>query len=72
MIPFSGENSSKQTIRTKIIRFGYKHFTMCSDDGYPYFIDPNCCEKCAEGNKSKKPDSSFCFRFLIKVFHENR
>ena len=40
MVPCTSKNSSKQFIRTKIIRFGCKNFIICSDDGYPYFIDP--------------------------------
>ena len=45
MVPYTGKNSSKQTIRTKSIRFGYKNFVLCSDDGYPYFLDPYCEKK---------------------------
>ena len=40
MVPYTDKNSSKQTIRTKSIRFGYKNFVLSSDDGYPYFLDP--------------------------------
>ena len=45
MVPYTGKNSSKQTIRMKSIRFGYKNFLICSDDGYPYFVDPYCGKK---------------------------
>ena len=45
IVPCTGENSSKQTFQTKTIRFGYKNFVICSDDGYPYFIDPHCRSK---------------------------
>ena len=38
IVPYTGKNSSKQTIRTKTVRFGYKNFVICSDDVYPYFI----------------------------------
>ena len=30
MVPYTGKNSSKQTIRTKAIRFHYKNFVICS------------------------------------------
>ena len=53
MVPYAGKNSSKQTIRTKTIRFGYKNFVICSDDGYPYFIDPHCGAKYCGGKASK-------------------
>ena len=53
MVPYTGKNSSKQTIRTKTIRFGYKNFVICSDDGYPYFIDPYCGAKYGGGKASK-------------------
>ena len=40
MAPYTEKNNSKQTIRTKSIRFGYKYFALCSADCYPCFIDP--------------------------------
>ena len=45
MIPYTGNDSSKQTIQTKSIRSGYKNFVLCSTDGYPYFINPYCGAK---------------------------
>ena len=45
MVPYTGKNSSKQTIRKKTILFGQKNFVIFSDDGYPYFIDPYCRAK---------------------------
>ena len=53
MVPCIAKNSSKQTIQVKTIRFGYKNFFICSDDGYPYFIDPYCGAKYSGGNASK-------------------
>ena len=35
MIPYTGKNSSKQTIRTNNIRFGYKTFVLRFAYGYP-------------------------------------
>ena len=40
MIPYTGNNSMKQKIQTKSIRFRYKNSLLCSAAGYPYFIDP--------------------------------
>ena len=56
MMPYTGKNSRKQTIRTKTIHFGYKNLTMCSDNGYPYFIDPYpyCGSKYSGQNKHLK------------------
>ena len=53
MVPYTDKNSSKQTIQVKTIRFGYKNFVICSDDGCPYFIDPYCGAKYGGGNASK-------------------
>ena len=53
MVPYTGMSSSKQTIRTKTIRLGYKNFVICSDGGYPYFIDPYCDAKYGGGKASK-------------------
>ena len=40
MTPYTGRHSSKQTIRVKSIRFGFKSFVIASYDGYPYHITP--------------------------------
>ena len=53
MVPYTCKSSSKQTIQTKTIRFGYKIFVICSDDGYPYFIDPSYGAKYGGGKASK-------------------
>ena len=66
MVPYTGKNSSKQTIRTKIICFGWKNFVICSDDGYPYFIDPYCGAKYNGGKASK----NLTFRSLIDCVME--
>ena len=75
MVPYTGKNSSKQTIRTKKIRFGYKNFVICSDDGYPYFIDPYCGAKYGDGkaridnwdDKDVYFDNWFTSLFLISI-----
>ena len=66
MVPYTGKNSSKQTIRTKTIRSGYKNFVICSDDGYPYFIEPYCGAKCGGGKASK----NLAARSVIDCFLE--
>ena len=62
IVPYTGKNSSKQTIRTKTVHFGYKNFVMCSDDSYPYFIDPYCGCKYGGQNKASK---NLCARSVI-------
>ena len=66
MVPYAGENSSKQTIRMKSIRFGYKNFLLCSDNGYPYFVDPYCGKKYRAGNEVK----NLCARAVIDCVTE--
>ena len=38
MVPYFGHHSCKMFIRGKPIRFGYKNWVLCSDDGYPFKI----------------------------------
>ena len=66
MVPYAGKNSSKQTIRTKSIRFGYKNFVLSSDDGYPYFLDSYCGAKHGGGKVSK----NLCARSVLDCVTE--
>ena len=66
MVPYTGKNSSKQTIRTKSIRFGYKNFMLTSDDGYPYFLDPYCGAKYGGGKVTK----NLCARSVLDCVTE--
>ena len=38
MVPYYGHHSCKMFIKGKPIRFGYKIWTLCSSDGYPYVM----------------------------------
>src|SRR5699024_4805018 len=40
MTPYCGRHSCKVYLHNKPIRFGYKHFSICSADGYPYKTIP--------------------------------
>ena len=40
MVPYFGRHSCKTFIRGKPIRFGYKNWVLCSDDGYPFEVNP--------------------------------
>ena len=35
MVPYFGRHSAKMFIRGKPIRFGYKIWSLCGEDGYP-------------------------------------
>lgn len=39
MVPYYGRHSTKQFLRGKPIRFGYKVWALCSSDGYPFQLD---------------------------------
>ncbi len=39
MIPYYGGHPSKQCLRMKPIRFGFKKWLLSSDDGYPFQLD---------------------------------
>jgi DNA excision repair protein ERCC-6 len=39
MIPYFGRHSSKQFIRGKPIRFGFKLWVLAADDGFPYKLE---------------------------------
>lgn len=42
MIPYFGNNSSKQFIRGKPIRYGYKVWSLCSSEGFSLWSEPYC------------------------------
>ena len=39
MVPYFRRHSCKMFIRGKPIRFGYKNWVLCSDDGYPFKVN---------------------------------
>ena len=43
MVPYSGMHSSKQRMKDKSIRFGYKNFWITGSTGYPYNCVPYNC-----------------------------
>ena len=42
MIPYYGRHSSKQYIRGKPIRYGYKVWSLCTSDGSGVWFEPYC------------------------------
>lgn len=51
MVKYFGHHPCKQFMRGKPIRFGYKNWMMCNDDGYCYAFDTYC-------GKSAKTDNN--------------
>lgn len=45
MVKFFGRHSSKQYIKGKPVRFGYKNWMLCSSTGYCYAFDTYCGAK---------------------------
>lgn len=45
MIPYYGNHGSKQFLRNKPIRFGYKVWMLCSNNGYCYNFEIYCGKK---------------------------
>ena len=67
MVSYMGKNSSKQTLQTETVRFGYKNFIICSDGGYPYFIDPYCGTKYSGGKASKNLTARSVIDCILKI-----
>ena len=42
MVPYKGLHSIRQYMKAKPIKFGYKLWSLCGDDGYPYHLDIYC------------------------------
>ena len=42
MVPYRGLHSAKQYLKNKPVKFGYKIWMMCSQDGYPYNFEIYC------------------------------
>ena len=42
MIRYYGKHGTKQFIKGKPIRYGYKMFSVCSPEGYLYHAEPYC------------------------------
>ena len=42
MVPYKGLHSIRQYIKSKPIKFGYKIWALCGEDGYPYHLEIYC------------------------------
>ena len=41
-VPYKGLHSIRQYMKSKPIKFGYKLWALCANDGYPYHLDIYC------------------------------
>ena len=55
MVRYFGSHSSKQFIRGKPVRFGFKNWMLTSSSGYLYQFDTYCGAKGISGERSKLP-----------------
>lgn len=55
MVKYFGRHPSKQFIRGKPVRFGYKNWMLASADGFCYAFDIYCGKSQAIGNVSNEP-----------------
>lgn len=67
MVPYTGKNSSKQTIETKTICFCCKNFAICPDDCYPYFTDLYCTTKYSGVKATKNLTSRSVSYFILEI-----
>ena len=71
MVPCTSKDSSKKTIGTKTILFEYNKFVVCSDDGYPNFIDSYCGVEYGGGEASKNPAYHLLTNFILVIDNWN-
>lgn len=69
MVKYFGHHSSKQAIRGKPIRFGFKDWMLCSSTGYCYKFDTYCGAK-QDNESSNLPLGSRVILDLVKVIEE--
>ncbi|CAH1973268.1 unnamed protein product [Acanthoscelides obtectus] len=63
MVKFFGRHSSKQYIKGKPVRFGYKNWMLCSSIGYCYSFDTYCGAK----DSKKQNDISLGSRVVLEL-----
>ena len=67
MVAYTKKRISKQIVRTKYIRFGYKSCVFSSNDGYPYFFYPYCRAKDGDGKVSKHLCACSCLSYVKNI-----
>ena len=68
MVPYFGRHSAKMFIRGKPIRFGYKLWSLCGSDGYPYHLQ---VYKGKEATSSNEPLGTRVVNHMVEVVREN-
>lgn len=68
MIPYYGRHSAKMFIRGKPIRFGYKTWCLCGNDGYPYFM---VLYQGKETNNSDEPLGTRVVMTMLDIIPKN-
>ena len=71
MVKYFGRHPTKQFIRGKPIRFGYKYWTLCGSNGYCYAFDTYCgAQQQTPVSSEKMPfDSKVVLQLLSNVPH---
>ena len=69
MVPYFGRHSSKQFIRGKPIRFGYKLWSLCGADGFPYHLKVYTGKEA--GATTNTPLGTRVVEHMVKVVKEN-
>ena len=59
MMPYRGLHYTKQYIKDKLVKFGYKLWMLCSSDGYPYNSEIYCSKKYSIVEKMKKEQTLY-------------
>ena len=68
MVPYYGRHSAKMFIRGKPIRFGYKIWSLCGSDGYPYHLK---IYQGKENNPDKLPLGTKVINDLVDIVTTN-
>ena len=68
IVPYFGRHSAKMFIRGKPIRFGYKLWSLCGSDGYPYHLQ---VYKGKEATSSNEPLGTRVVNHIVEVVREN-
>ena len=64
MIPYKGLHSIRQYMKSKPIKFGYKAWAICGEDGYPYHLQIYC------GKSSEKLDFGLGGSVVVRLIDE--
>lgn len=67
MVKYFGHHSSKQFIRGKPVRFGYKDWMLCSSTGYCYSFDVYCGAKPSSTSGDQKPNLPLGSRVVLQL-----